>query len=1044
MHSMKKAFLGRIVCIALASLSAISLAVVSFAWFAGAGGKTDRTADGEIGLRGYFYAGDGSEDHPYEIVTPVHLYNLSRLQNYGIFPEKSYFQIGHIFNENDGYQCMDLETGDYVDELDMEYFYEINPSIYIRPIGSESAPFHGTFEGNGIPIRNLKISGYPEDIGVFGYVAHDGEINGLVCDTLEVQSLGYTTIEEDPYTFDLFSASINDIFADGASYMVKETNLDFYNYKNGAYERARSDAANPGLKNINGTYGVHYEGIDLNLVPDAGDLYNGYFIPTYPNKSLHPNDMFDYNWTSSSPIVVESDALGLDINEDGKADKVIMLDLSELRKNGPNQFNTGLDMQLDVRLSLTASFTTPDGIIYSRVIEAYLIEFHSNTKTFGQGGFSMNIYCNYVTPSDPSHPSTNYLHGNNIGFLVGHLDGSLTHSYVYNGTFKFNDSNYNPIAAETQTGLVGEVGTNVVNALDPDYKSTMHGETGVMNFTRIYDGVRSDFEAGNVTSTGKHSDSKYIFYDDKINHDQNTSLFDNYKTYLRKTLSDANSGYFVGYYGSASWTNTDNYVVPNPVPEDFNTLDFTFNKVIQDERDESGNLVVNRGMGVFKLVTPYSSALASEVFDQMGACKIVKGKTYSDVFFSTAEYDHTVTGQPNWGTSISDIDPLRATTLPEDTNIFSFGYPFSRDYNYVFRLDLTQNIPGSVNNFMFDTDSVFLTNYLKSILIDKYGRSISHGDYRFGFMFKNTEVDALGKEKAVPIQSLSSYMPISSPDTLQNYGDGIYYPSNSIVFNVDNDNGANVSVVANKKNVSIYKFKTNGTGSITKLYTMKCENSEFSVIDSHRYFTYDYSNGQGTTSTKTIAYSENLMKETDVLYAHIFKLPKLETGWAYAIGASESGDANKANLYYLAVQGQTEGNLGTQTAQVGNVLDDVDFLIARPEKSDYSVNETIYDNGTPDDPSDDTTTTTISYNIAKLAQFNFSSNFNEAKGGVLTINTDSEVVSAQTYTYPNFVYDNDPQFITYLFVYDYKTIPAFFVNSTKWSTGSSPTYTVIH
>ena len=105
---MKKQLLGRIAGIALVAFSAISVAVVSLAWFAHAGGKTDKHADGEIGLRGYFYAGDGSEEHPYEIVTPIHLYNLSRLQNYGIFPEKTYFQIGHIFNNQDGYQCIDM------------------------------------------------------------------------------------------------------------------------------------------------------------------------------------------------------------------------------------------------------------------------------------------------------------------------------------------------------------------------------------------------------------------------------------------------------------------------------------------------------------------------------------------------------------------------------------------------------------------------------------------------------------------------------------------------------------------------------------------------------------------------------------------------------------------------------------------------------------------------------------------------------------------------------------------------------------------------
>lgn len=1029
--------------IAMCSLAASAL-VFSMAWFKGMGDRTkeDENINGEIGLRSYFYAGTGTAEDPYEIVHPIHLYNLSRLQNYGVFNEgKAHFQIGHAFDGEhpEVLKCLD-SNDNQVDYLDMGPFFVSNPTLSIRPIGSESTPFHGTFDGSGIPVKNLKIEGYPEDIGVFGYVAHDGYIRGLVCDTLQVTSLGYTTYAEDPDLYSLFSASINDIFNNSASYMVKETNLDFYNFKNGAYERARADMANPGLKNINGSGGVHYENIVSNRVASDSNLYKGYFVPTFPNKASHPSDNFVYKWTSSSPIIVESDALGLDLDSDGVADKLIMIDMSELKKNGPNQFNTGLDMQLDVRLSLTASFTTPEGITYSRVIESYLIEFHSNTTQWtneSDGGFSMNIYCNYVTPSEPSHPSTNYLHGNNIGFLVGHLDGTLKSSYVYQGTLKFNNVAYNPIAAETQTGLVGEVGTNVVNALDPDYKSTLHGETGVMNFTRIYDGIRGDYAVNDRTAIGQQFDTKYMFYDNKINRNGVDTLFDNYKDYLRKTIADPNSGYFVGYTGNASWGNNNNYQITS-VHEDFNTVDFIFNNVIEDERDNEGNITTNRGMGVFKLVTPYNSSAVGDsyenhVFDNLGDCRIIKGREYQDVFFSTAEYNHTVTNIAEWGTSSSQIDPLRATTLPENASVLSFNYPFSRDYNYVFKLDLRQNVDGSVNNFMYDTDSTFLTNYLKSILIDKYGRTINKFDYRFGFMFKNTEIDELGKEYTVPVRSLSSYMKLTYPadDTTKSYN-GTYYPSNSICFNVDNDNGANVSVVANGKNVSIYKFNTRASGTPTKLYTMKCENTEGIFVDSHRYFTYDYSDGEGTTSRITYPYSENLMGDDGVLYAHIFKLDKLPEGWAYCIGSSATGSNNRANLYYLAVQGQTEGNMGTQTAQVGNSLEDVDFLTAAPVKSDYSVD----DKGT-----EDITDDKITFTAAKQAQINFTSNFNETNDGQITVN--AEVDDQSGVSYANFSYTNEPKFMTYLFVYDFKTTPGFYVNTSRYPTNNSPTYTVV-
>ena len=72
------------------AISSISLAVATIAWFAAPGGKLSKEkVDGNIGLRSYFYAGDGSLENPYEITTPTHMYNFSRLQNLGIFNEKN-------------------------------------------------------------------------------------------------------------------------------------------------------------------------------------------------------------------------------------------------------------------------------------------------------------------------------------------------------------------------------------------------------------------------------------------------------------------------------------------------------------------------------------------------------------------------------------------------------------------------------------------------------------------------------------------------------------------------------------------------------------------------------------------------------------------------------------------------------------------------------------------------------------------------------------------------------------------------------------------
>ena len=97
---MKKGIWPRLLAGITATCSlALTLSAITMAWFTTPGGSTDdEILDGEVGLRGYFYRGDGSEDRPYEIVSPIHFYNLTRLQNLGVFPEKRYFQIGHDFN----------------------------------------------------------------------------------------------------------------------------------------------------------------------------------------------------------------------------------------------------------------------------------------------------------------------------------------------------------------------------------------------------------------------------------------------------------------------------------------------------------------------------------------------------------------------------------------------------------------------------------------------------------------------------------------------------------------------------------------------------------------------------------------------------------------------------------------------------------------------------------------------------------------------------------------------------------------------------------
>ena len=229
----KIAFRSLLASIVAFSAATISLLAVTISSFLGPNIDTsdDNYLDGDVGLRNYFFSGDGSEENPYEIVSPIHFYNLSRLQNLGIFAGKTYFQIGHVFDieGEPALKCIDHYDSEgepvYTDYLDMGTF---STSNRVMTIGGEGVPFVGNFNGNGLPIKNLTMYGNPDDIGMFGYVAHQGKLENILLDNVEIVSLGYNNTSGDPDN-DLFSEDIDDIFH-SSSYLATDTSLALYDY----------------------------------------------------------------------------------------------------------------------------------------------------------------------------------------------------------------------------------------------------------------------------------------------------------------------------------------------------------------------------------------------------------------------------------------------------------------------------------------------------------------------------------------------------------------------------------------------------------------------------------------------------------------------------------------------------------------------------------------------------------------------------------------------------------------------------------------------
>ena len=909
---MKKKFASKLFIASsiLVSTALIAGGSVTLAWFLGPNIEADdKYLNGDIGLRNYFYSGDGTEEKPYEIVSPIHYYNLTRLQNLGIFPNKKYFQIGHVFDIEGvpTLKCINRydENSEpiYEDFLDMSVLPE---ATKIFSIGGEGVPFVGEIDGNGMPIKNLKVVGNPEDVGVFGYVAHQGVLEGLVFDNLEVTSLGYNNNVSKADNA-LFSEDIDDIFH-SASYLATETSLTFYDHNSvtGDY-----DATN--LKKLNGASGTAVTNINSTDNVISGTKYfDGYFKPTFPTSG---DERFTYSMISSNPVLVP---VG-DLTMQGSDEKDFTFDFTSLYDSV--DFNSRKDYQVNSKIYLVAS-TVVDGYTFSRVIQSYTIEIYSNSSIYEEGNYSVAIFCDYVEQGDGTDHNTGYHHGNNVGLVAGHVDGTCKNCFVYNGQIIFNETGYHPIKGETDTALIGEVGKNVKNDIDPDLGLVVHGDIGIMNFSRIYSLIRSDMtypktiKAGQRTPEGATSVVNYVSYKEFINPDS----IDMFSDYLRYYDGKKEQYEFITKTDTSVGTGVwKDYPLSSTIPTDFNSVDFLWNRVVEDEEN------IDRGLGVFKVVSSYNSAAQTGAYgvymaSNLGDCRIINGKPKDKVYFSTAEYDHQKYNDGVAWDAVNDV-PKKATDLPSYSDVMSFDYPFSRDFNYCFELDLSQMSKAKGNDYMYNTDSDFLTNYLSSRLIDKYGRAVEPFNPRFGFMFRSSENEILS--------SLSSYMPIGKPGNKHPFsseGTTKYYPSNSIVFSIDNPNGANVSVVGNGEDITIYGYDPDSDANdVTPLYTMRSKNTK--EKDMHRYFTYDVETG--ATGTKTVEIG-NSQTDEGVLYGHIFKLPKGD----YVIGSNNPNA--KANIFFLAVQGQTDGTIGNmEILSLDDKLENVDFLLTAPEFINY-------------------------------------------------------------------------------------------------------------
>ena len=134
----------------MVAFSLIASLTASIAWF-----SSTVTFKDENKLMGetegaYFAYGDGSSLKPFGINHPRHLYNLAWLQYLGIFNNRT----------------LGPDSGPCYFELDpnMEGSLDMTGYTHLPPIGTETQPFIGVFNGNGKTITNLNITNKYSDM----------------------------------------------------------------------------------------------------------------------------------------------------------------------------------------------------------------------------------------------------------------------------------------------------------------------------------------------------------------------------------------------------------------------------------------------------------------------------------------------------------------------------------------------------------------------------------------------------------------------------------------------------------------------------------------------------------------------------------------------------------------------------------------------------------------------------------------------------------------------------------------------------------------
>lgn len=841
----------------------------------------DKNVGGSVGLRQYYQTGTGTTDDPYVIASPNHFYNLTRLQNLGVYtnPANAHFKLGYDFTDDgvvneqfynpnyDPTQEVSVTNPMYIDYLDLTQ-YSIDKTMI--SIGNEATPFLGTFNGNHKVIEGLKIHSSPEDIGVFGYITSGATVKNTVFSNLEIYSDGYNTVTlGNLYLSSLASGAYIDLISDGTNLNIN-SNADL----------------NKGISISNAQL--------TNLVFSRGQTGS---VPSGISLALRAsNTLVGFN-EDSSQATISATALATE------------------------QFATVDNATINSRIYVIANeYVEAEAMNYSRVLCSYKFTL-TNHLISNVSTPTATITKDYIgDTTDPDYDLyTNYAHGCNVGLIVGHVDGTLTDCYVYNGKINVNSGSSTTqtfLNHESENGLIGEIGINIKNDFNPDINKDSTGDTGVINFTKIYNsikGTQSTTRLSNTDSSGNAHD----YYQYNL-----LSSTTPYAPYLRKD-KNTNSGY--GYISGGT-----------------NIIDFYGQSYMADTE------TANMGLGIFNIssanVVSHKDTYPGTTYDsyfldginQFAVTK--ETSSISDIYYTTSEYkyDLSLTTRPALSTCDFNVDPM-GVTLPSCTDDDYWTPIMESAWNYIFKFPLVSS-DNLTSNYFYNTNSEFLKKYLSYKLIDKEGNPIEYNTSKFGIYIKDVTNEIISN-----VTGFDSYLALA-PAGLTSFNTfnttvndtTLTTAAKTIGFDITSSNIANVTVIASTTDsndgfLGIYRAddvigdnKLANAGACPAYATCIPGNHNYKPIS---YFNYSYTDG----STDTVATIDEVRGKR--LYAHTFKLPK---GRYYV-----SSPSTNIDIYYVCAQGQEKGNAGEgNIVYIGNdKISNFDFLLYDPKT--FTITDTM-------------------------------------------------------------------------------------------------------